>query len=61
MVVTEEYVIINDKYPKARLHSLVIARDPALLSPSDLRPQHLPLLLAMKVWQPINLFRLLLQ
>lgn len=49
MVVTEQYVVLDDKYPKARLHILVIARDPALLGPADLRPEHLPLLAAMKV------------
>ena len=52
MILTEQYVIINDKYPKARLHGLVIAREPDLLGPTDLRPEHLPLLAAMKVCMP---------
>lgn len=41
-------VLIHDKYPKARIHGLVIARDPALQAATDLRPQHLPLLLHMR-------------
>ena len=49
MVIEDQYVIIDDKYPKARLHGLVVARDPALLAPTDLSQEHLPLLAAMKV------------
>lgn len=49
MEVYQHYVIISDKYPKAQLHALVIARDPALSGPADLRRHHLPLLQEMKV------------
>lgn len=49
MQVADQYVIIPDKYPKARLHGLVIARNPSLAGPDDLRAEHLPLLLAMQV------------
>ena len=49
MVIAENYIIIRDKYPKARLHGLVIARDPSLEGPADLRQDHLPLLQQMQV------------
>lgn len=44
-----DYVIIHDKYPKAALHGLVIARDLRLAGPMDLTAEHLPLLSTMKV------------
>jgi hypothetical protein len=49
LVVEDDYCIINDKFPKARLHGLVIARDLTLEGPEDLRPIHLPLLQTMQV------------
>ena len=49
MQIDQDWVIIHDKFPKARLHSLVIARDPKLQGPDDLRKEHLPLLNAMQV------------
>jgi aprataxin len=40
-----ELVVMRDKYPKARIHLLVLARDPALAAgPSALRRAHVPLL-----------------
>ena len=42
-------VVINDAYPKARCHALVIARQEGLKGPMELGPQHLPLLHSMKV------------
>lgn len=50
MEVSEKFVIIMDKYPKAKLHGLVIARDSSLEGPSDLKAEHLQLLLAMEVY-----------
>ena len=44
-----ECVLVEDKYPKARRHVLVIARDPQLDGPRDLRRAHLPLLQRMQV------------
>lgn len=50
MVVADEHCIIRDKFPKARLHGLVVARDPVLQGPTELRQHHLPLLQTMQVW-----------
>ncbi|KAG2495217.1 hypothetical protein HYH03_006823 [Edaphochlamys debaryana] len=44
----DQVVMIADAYPKARHHALVLARDPALRSIADLRPEHLPLLTHMR-------------
>ena len=49
MQIFSECVVINDAYPKARCHGLVIARSPGLNGPTDLRAEHLPLLQAMQV------------
>lgn len=40
--------VVLDKFPKAKVHLLVIARDLALNKPSDLRRAHLPLLREMQ-------------
>lgn len=48
----DKVVTIDDKFPKARLHSLVIAKDLELEGPADLRASHIPLLQVMKVRQP---------
>lgn len=41
----DEFVVIRDKYPKARVHLLVLARDPGLIAgPSALRTCHVPLI-----------------
>lgn len=40
---------MRDKFPKARCHALVVARDPGLRSIADLRaPQHMGLLTHMR-------------
>jgi Scavenger mRNA decapping enzyme C-term binding len=44
----DDFVVIRDKFPKARLHLLVIPRDPELLDLSCLRRQHLPVLGKMR-------------
>ena len=49
MRVYDDCVVINDAYPKARHHGLVIARQQGLGGPADLRPEHLPLLQSMQV------------
>lgn len=49
MEISEQFVIIHDKYPKGRLHGLVIAREAELSGPTDLKASHLPLLQLMKV------------
>ena len=49
MQVSIDCVVINDAYPKARCHGLVIARAQGLNGPADLREVHLPLLQAMQV------------
>lgn len=41
-------IVMLDKFPKARRHALVVARDPALESIAALRAQHLPLLRHMR-------------
>ncbi|KAK9830245.1 hypothetical protein WJX72_010530 [[Myrmecia] bisecta] len=48
MVVGEQCVLINDAYPKAKCHGLVIARDPELDGPDQLRTEHLALLQRMQ-------------
>lgn len=48
-MVQQDCVLILDKYPKFRLHALVIARDLSLGQPTDLTADHLPLLQAMEV------------
>jgi len=40
----EDVVVVNDKYPKARMHLLVVARDTSLGSVLDLRSTHVRLL-----------------
>ena len=45
-------MLILDKYPKFRLHALVIARDLSLGTPIDLTAAQLPLLQHMKVICP---------
>lgn len=49
MQVYNDCVVIHDAYPKAQHHGLVIARQPGLIGPSDLTPEHLPLLQTMQV------------
>ncbi|KAG2485721.1 hypothetical protein HYH03_015605 [Edaphochlamys debaryana] len=41
-------LILKDRFPKALYHALAVARDPALRSIADLRPEHLPLLAHMR-------------
>ncbi|KAL3162367.1 hypothetical protein ABBQ32_010048 [Trebouxia sp. C0010 RCD-2024] len=48
MEISPDCVVINDAYPKARCHGLVIARAQGLDGPADLREVHLPLLQAMQ-------------
>lgn len=52
MQIASDCVVINDAYPKARCHGLVIARTVGLDGPTDLRAEHLPLLQAMQVRKP---------
>ena len=49
MQIYGDCVVINDAFPKARCHALVIARQEGLDGPADLRAQHLPLLHNMQV------------
>lgn len=49
MQICTDCVVINDAYPKARCHALVIARTIGLNGPTDLRAEHLPLLQNMQV------------
>ena len=49
MQIYDNCVVINDAFPKARCHALVIARQEGLDGPADLRPEHLPLLRSMQV------------
>ncbi len=49
MQIYDDCVVINDAFPKARCHALVIARQEGLNGPADLRPEHLPLLSSMQV------------
>ena len=44
----EDVVVVNDKYPKARMHLLVVARDTSLGSVLDLRSTHVGLLEHMR-------------
>lgn len=44
----DQCVIIRDKYPKARIHCLCIARDLSLQEPLDINPTHKKLLQHMK-------------
>ncbi len=44
----EQCLLINDKYPKAKRHALVIPRTAELDSPSQLGQKHLPLLRHMQ-------------
>ncbi len=53
MQIHDDCVVINDAFPKARCHALVIARQEGLEGPADLRPQHLPLLKSMQVTRQI--------
>lgn len=46
---TQHSVLMLDGYPKARHHALVLARDPALGGPGDLRREHLAILHDMQV------------
>lgn len=48
MHVDEVCVAVHDKYPKSRVHGLVISRDPSLDGIGDLRPKHLPVLQHMR-------------
>lgn len=52
MQIYADCVVINDAFPKARCHALVIARQEDLDGPADLRPHHLPLLHNMQVALP---------
>lgn len=49
MQIYDDCVVINDAFPKARCHALVIARQEGLEGPAGLRPEHLPLLRSMQV------------
>ena len=49
MQIYDDCVIIDDAFPKAHCHALVIARQEGLDGPADLRPEHLPLLRSMQV------------
>lgn len=44
----DRVVVIEDKFPKARVHRLVLARDLKLNKVTDLHREHLPLLLEMQ-------------
>jgi diadenosine tetraphosphate (Ap4A) HIT family hydrolase len=44
----DRVVVIEDKFPKARVHLLVLARDLSLNKATDLRREHLPLLREME-------------
>lgn len=44
---TDDYVVIKDKYPKARFHVLVVPRKVAIDTPSDVLAEHAPLLRQM--------------
>jgi diadenosine tetraphosphate (Ap4A) HIT family hydrolase len=44
----DRVVVIDDKFPKARIHRLVLARDLSLNKATDLRREHLPLLREME-------------
>ncbi|KAM0953657.1 putative Macro domain, HIT-like domain, histidine triad, aprataxin, HIT-like superfamily [Dioscorea sansibarensis] len=44
---SDEFVVLNDLYPKARKHVLVLSRANGLDSLADVRREHLPLLKAM--------------
>ena len=46
---TEHSVLMLDGFPKAQHHALVLARDPALVGPRDLRRQHISVLRDMLV------------
>ena len=48
MRVDEQCLLVDDKYPKAKRHALVIARTAELDEPSQLRQTHLPLLRHMQ-------------
>ncbi|DBA69531.1 TPA: hypothetical protein ACH3X2_012731 [Trebouxia sp. C0005] len=48
MQIYDDCVVINDAFPKARCHALVIVRQEGLDGPADLRPEHLPLLRSMQ-------------
>lgn len=49
LYVDDQCVRFGDAYPKARHHALVVARNPRLDTPSDLRAEDVPLLLHMQV------------
>ena len=49
MQVHDDCVLILDKFPKAKHHALVIAREQGLDGPHLLRKEHLPLLQHMQV------------
>ena len=44
----EQCLLVNDKYPKATRHALVITRTAELDGPRQLRQKHLPLLRHMQ-------------
>lgn len=44
----DQCVIIRDKYPKAKIHLLCIARDLSLREPLDIKPRHISILKHMK-------------
>ncbi|DBB01055.1 TPA: hypothetical protein ACH3X1_000955 [Trebouxia sp. C0004] len=48
MQIYDDCVVINDAFPKACCHALVIARQEGLNGPADLRSEHLPLLGSMQ-------------
>jgi len=44
---TEDVLVIRDKFPKAKVHLLVVPRVARIDTPNDLKPEHLPLVEAM--------------
>ncbi len=50
-----QVVLIPDKYPKAKFHALVVARDPRLQGPLDLQAEDAPLVEHMLVRDPFLL------
>ncbi|KAK9793191.1 hypothetical protein WJX73_010586 [Symbiochloris irregularis] len=48
IAIDDQCVMINDLYPKARCHALVVARDASLQSPDNLTREHIPLLQHMQ-------------
>ena len=41
---TDDIIVLKDKYPKAKVHLLVLPRLVQIDTPNDLLPEHIPLL-----------------